>query len=103
MSTQHNGVHKLICHCASGFKLLELCHEPILVFNCIQVFIAAHWLGTIFSGWSMQAMNAVIALTIVAGSVVDIGPTTASYTSSLRDVRPNVPMRLLINCWLTIH
>jgi len=35
----------------------------------------------------MQAMNIVIALTIIAGSVVDIGPTTASYTSSLRDVR----------------
>lgn len=53
----------------------------------MQVFIAAHWLGTIFAGWPMHVMNAVIAVTIVAGSVVDIGPTTSSYTASLRDVR----------------
>lgn len=53
----------------------------------VQVFIAAHWLGTIFAGWPMYVMNAVVAMTIVAGSIVDIGPTTLSYTSSLRDVR----------------
>eukprot|EP00892_Ulva_mutabilis_P009984 jgi/Ulvmu1/7358/UM036_0018.1 len=63
----------------------------VLCPHSTMVFIAAHWLGTIFSGWSTQAMNAVIAITIIAGSVVDIGPTTASFTSSLRDMQLAIP------------